>query len=325
MNALTARLSTPRIAADCDDATSGRQTQLAPAIFQTLPALFPKISALAGMSLQRPLPNHCETLGRMGSLEVRLARSAVDMRRAQRLRYRVFYGEMSAAAGPINLVTQRDVDEFDALCDHVLIFDQAPAAKRPANLPVATCRLLRQDMAERHGGFYTAGEYRLAELLARQRGLRFLELGRSCVLRPYRGKRTVELLWHGIWSYVVRHGFEVLVGCASFEGIDPDKLALPLSYLHHYASAPEAWRLPAQPHRYVEMNRLPKRAVDIKAALRDLPPLIKGYLRLGAYVGHGAVIDRKFGTTDVAIVLPVSAINARYVQHFGPTAARHAA
>jgi putative hemolysin len=325
MNASTVRLYAPQIAVDGTEAKSGPPNPLASAILHRLPTLFPKISALGGISLQRPLPDHCETLGRLGSLEVRLARSAVDMRRAQRLRYRVFYGEMSAAAGPINLVTQRDVDEFDALCDHVLIFDHAPTIKRPANVAVATCRLLRQDMAERHGGFYTAGEYRMAELLARHRGLRFLELGRSCVLRPYRGKRTVELLWHGIWSYVVRHGFEVLVGCASFEGTDPDKLALPLSYLHHHASAPEAWRLCAQPHRYVEMNRLPKKAIDIKAALRDLPPLIKGYLRLGAYVGRGAVIDRKFGTTDVAIVLPVSAINTRYLQHFGPTAARHAA
>ena len=100
---------------------------------------------------------------------------------------------------------------------------------------------------------------------------------------------------------------------------------MPLSYLHHYASAPQAWRLGAQPRRYIEMNRLPKRAVDIKAALAELPPLIKGYLRLGAYVGQGAVIDRKFGTTDVAIVLPVAAIHPRYIQHFGPAAGRYAA
>ena len=94
---------------------------------------------------------------------------------------------------------------------------------------------------------------------------------------------------------------------------------------HYLWIAPEAWRLGAQPHRYVEMNRLPKRAIDLKAALRDLPPLIKGYLRLGAYVGQGAVIDRKFGTTDVAIILPVAAINARYIEHFGAIAERHAA
>src|SRR5207247_916699 len=135
-------------------------------------------------------------------------RSALDMRRAQRLRYAVFYGEMSAAPGPIHHFTQRDADAFDAICDHLLVFDNA----KPGGTLVATCRLLRQDVAERHRGFYTAGEYRLGELIARHRDLAFLELGRSCVSRAYRGRRTVELLWHGIWRYVLRHRFDVLVG-----------------------------------------------------------------------------------------------------------------
>jgi putative hemolysin len=320
MNNFAARLYAPWIAADAAAAPGGRPTASGPAIVPGPRALLPRIGALGGIGFQRRPAERPARLGRLGSLEIRLATSAAEIRRAQRLRYRIFYEEMSAAAGLIGLITQRDRDQFDPFCDHLLVFDKASG-----NDAVATCRLLRQDVAERRGGFYTAGEYRLAELIDRHRALRFLELGRSCVLRPYRGKRTVELLWHGIWSYAVRHGIDVLVGCASFEGTDPDRLALPLSYLHHYASAPEAWRLGAQPRRYIEMNRLPKRAVDIKAALADLPPLIKGYLRLGAYVGHGAVIDRKFGTTDVAIVLPVSAINTRYIQHFGPTAERHAA
>ena len=71
--------------------------------------------------------------------------------------------------------------------------------------------------------------------------LRFLELGRSCVLKPYRTKRTVELLWHGIWTYVLHHRIDAMIGCASLEGTDPDKLALPLSFLHHYAAAPPPW------------------------------------------------------------------------------------
>jgi putative hemolysin len=324
MNGFAARRYALRIAADPAAATGGRLRPSGPAILPGPRALLPRIGALSGIGFRRPLPEWPATLGRLGSLEIRLATSAAEIRRAQRLRYKIFYGEMSAVAGLIGLVTQRDLDEFDPICDHLLVFDKT-SAEGSANVAVATCRLLRQDVAERRGGFYTAGEYRLAELIDRHRALRFLELGRSCVLRPYRSKRTIELLWHGIWSYAVRHGIDVLVGCASFEGTDPDKLALPLSYLHHYASAPEAWRLGARPRRYIEMNRLPKRAVAIKAALADLPPLIKGYLRLGAYVGHGAVIDRKFGTTDVAIVLPVSAINTRYIQHFGPTAERRAA
>jgi putative hemolysin len=145
------------------------------------------------------------------------------------------------------------------------------------------------------------------------------------VLPAYRNKRTVELLWHGIWSYVLRHHVDVMIGCASLEGTDPDVLALPLSFLHHYARAPEDWRVRALRRRYVATDRLPKEAVDPKAALHRLPPLIKGYLRLGAFVSEGAVVDHQFGTTDIMIVLPVAAISHRYIGHFGPAAERHAA
>jgi L-ornithine Nalpha-acyltransferase len=180
-------------------------------------------------------------------------------------------------------------------------------------------------VAARHGGFYGAGEFDTDALVARHPDLNFLELGRSCVLAPYRNKRTVELLWHGIWAYVLRHHVDAMFGCASLEGTEPDRLALPLSYLHHFAAAPPEWRTQALPARRVDMNRLPKEAIDIKAALRTLPPLIRGYLRLGAMVGEGAVIDHQFGTIDVLMVLPVSAISARYIQHFGASAERYAA
>jgi putative hemolysin len=190
---------------------------------------------------------------------------------------------------------------------------------------VGTYRLLRQEVAERHFGFYSAGEYDIAPLLAANRALRFLELGRSCVLKPYRTKRTVELLWHGIWSYVLHHRMDVMIGCASLQGTDPEALALPLSFLHHHARAPEAWRARARDERYTAMDRLPKEAVNPKAALQSLPPLIKGYLRVGASCGEGAVIDRNFGTTDVLVILPVAGISERYINHFGPGADRHAA
>ena len=142
------------------------------------------------------------------------------------------------------------------------------------------------------------------------------------MLPPYRTKRTVELLWHGIWAYVLAHGVDVMIGCASLEGTDPDRLALPLSFLHHYARAPEDWRVSALPERAVAMNRLAKEAVDPRAALHALPPLIKGYLRLGAYIGEHAVVDHQFGTTDVLIVMPVSALNPRYVSYYGADASR---
>ncbi len=261
-------------------------------------------------------------------MEVRLATRAKEIRRAQRLRFKVFYEDMLALPSPASLIRRRDIDEYDAVCDHLVVVDREVPRKRfrkTKRRVVGTYRLLRQEVADRHVGFYSAGEYDIEPLVGAHPDLRFLELGRSCVLPAYRNKRTVELLWHGIWTYVLRHRIDVMIGCASLEGTDPQKLALPLSFLHHYASAHAPWRARALGERRVPMNILAKEAVDPKAALRALPPLIKGYLRLGAMFGDGAVIDRQFGTTDVLVVLPVSAISRRYIDHFGPAANRHAA
>ncbi len=267
-------------------------------------------------------------LGRIGSLEVRLARTRKEIKQAQRLRFRVFYEEMSALPNATSMLSRRDIDEYDAICDHLLVLDYdvpKKAFRTPRPQVVGTYRLLRQEVADRHWGFYTAGEFDIQPLIDANPGKRFLELGRSCVLKPYRNKRTVELLWHGIWTYVLHHRIDVMLGCASLEGTNPDQMALQLSFLHHFARAPENWRAHALAGRGVAMDRLPKEAVDPKAALHALPPLVKGYLRLGAFIGEGAVIDHQFGTTDVLVVLPVEAINPRYIDHFGPAANRHAA
>ncbi|RTL54142.1 MAG: GNAT family N-acetyltransferase [Bradyrhizobiaceae bacterium] len=279
----------------------------------------------------RPLPlssvfPQSATLGRIGPLEVRLAEKKGDIKRAQKLRYKVFYKDGSAVADAATMMTRRDKDTFDKFCDHLLVVDHAGKPSLSGKPPVVgTYRLLRQDIAEAHGGFYTEDEFDVSGLMERHPDLRFLELGRSCVLPPYRTKRTVELLWHGVWTYVRRHRMDVMIGCASFEGTDPNRLALPLSFLHHFSRAPEDWRARANDSRYVEMNRMAKDKIDTRAALRELPPLIKGYLRVGAFIGDGAVIDHQFGTTDVLVVMPVSAISSRYIGHFGADADRHAA
>jgi len=282
---------------------------------QGLISSFQAYSGLQAWAARTHRPS--QSLGRVGSLEVRLAQTAAEVRQAQKLRYRIFYQEGSAIPNPGRLFARRDVDSYDPICDHLLVLDHdARDAKTGKPAVVGTYRLLRQSLAEDHGGFYTAGEFDIAGLLARHDTLQFLELGRSCVLAPYRNKRTVELLWHGIHAYLLQNRCDVMIGCASLEGTEPKQLALPLSFLHHYARAPEEWRARALPERYVEMNRLSKEAIDPKAALRVLPPLIKGYLRLGAYIGDGAVVDYEFGTTDVLIVLPVSVISSRYLEHF---------
>ena len=287
-----------------------------------VPGLISALQAYGGLQLgpwaaraHRP----SQSLGRVGSLEVRLAQTAHEVRQAQKLRYRVFYQEGPAIANPARLLSRRDVDAYDAICDHLLVIDHDKRDGHPLNARpavVGTYRLLRQPLAEEFGGFYTANEFDVDALIGRHAHLQFLELGRSCVLAEYRNKRTVELLWHGIHAYILQNGCDVMIGCASLDGTDPKRLALPLSFLHHYARAPEQWRARALPQRYIDMNRLSKEAIDPKAALRMLPPLIKGYLRLGASVGDGAVVDHEFGTTDVLIVLPISEIKQRYFEHF---------
>ena len=137
------------------------------------------------------------------------------------------------------------------------------------------------------------------------------------MLAPYRNRPTVELLWHGIMNYVALHNLDVMFGCASFGTTDVESLALPLSYLHHYHGAPEEWSVSALPERYVEMNRIPKDEIELRPAVRRLPPMIKGYIRAGCYIGDGAVGDWQFGTTDVLILFPVSQISERYASKFG--------
>jgi L-ornithine Nalpha-acyltransferase len=256
--------------------------------------------------------------GRIGPLEVRLARKKSEIRRAQRLRYRVFYEEMSATPGALAILSRRDEDAYDPIFDHLLVIDQGdPAKKWRRSQVVGTYRVLRQDVADQNDGFYTQGEYNIAPLIQSKPDYSFMELGRSCVLKPYRNRRTVELLWHGIWSYVREHGVDVMIGCASFPGVDPAEHALALSFLHHTALAPEEWRVRAHEHLRVDMNMMAAEAISMRAALKAMPPLIKGYLRLGAYIGDGAVIDHQFGTTDVLIILPVEQIKTRYFAHFG--------
>lgn len=115
-----------------------------------------------------------QTLGRIGTLEVRLAANAAEVRRAQKLRWRVFYEEMQAIADGASRLARRDIDAFDAICDHLVVIDHAVTERPPFGAPrpaiVGTYRLLRQEVADCHGGFYTSGEFDLSGLLARHRG-----------------------------------------------------------------------------------------------------------------------------------------------------------
>ena len=170
---------------------------------------------------------------------------------------------------------------------------------------------MRQAVAQQHFGFYSAAEFEVDALIARHPRLRFLELGRSCVAPGYRGKRTIEVLWRGVWAYALRHRIDVMFGCASLPGVDPAaRAALDLPQ-----AGPEWGAAPVAGARVAALSPSVR---DARAALRDLPPLVKGYLRLGARFGGQAVIDEAFGVTDLFVVLRVADIEARYLQHFAP-------
>jgi putative hemolysin len=258
---------------------------------------------------------------RAGTLEVRLANTAAEIDAAQALRYRVFFEEMTAKPDAEAAVSRRDRDSFDAYCDHLLVIDhkRGPGAEGV----VGTYRLLRRSAAQRGGGFYTATEFDIAPLIAFPGEI--LELGRSCVDAAYRNRPTMQLLWRGIATYMFQHDITLMFGCASLPGTDPKALAVPLSYLHHYHLAPPSLRARALPERYVEMNMLPPGEVDADAAVAQidsrsviaaLPPLIKGYLRLGGLVGEGAVVDHHFNTTDVCIIVVTDRVTEKYFSHY---------
>ncbi len=247
---------------------------------------------------------------RLGSLEVRLATSAADIEAAQALRYRVFYDEMAAKPTAEMARLQRDFDDFDPLCDHLLVIDHDDGVGRV----VGTYRLIRRHVAEQVGRFYSASEYDIAELIDYPG--KILELGRSCVDEGYRKAPTMQLLWRGIAAYIKLHKIEIMFGCASLPGTDPQKLKLMLSYLYYFHLAPPALRTKALPGRYIDMRLLDQHAIDIKEALSELPPLVKGYLRVGAFVGDGAVVDEQFNTTDVCIIVKSDLMVKKYAKHY---------
>ncbi len=254
------------------------------------------------------LAPRCDLLARgvrVGHFEARLARDAADVDAAQALRYRVFYEEMSARPSAEMSRRRRDFDDFDELCDHLLVIDHAKGGQ-----VVGTYRLLRRSRVPAGRTFYTAAEYDLSRLLARPGEM--VELGRSCVDAGYRSGATIQLLLRGIGAYVFHHGCVAMFGCASLPGTDVDGMADQLGYLYHRHLASEDIRPRARPELRVAMDRVPAQAIDARAAAAALPPLVKGYLRAGCQIGDGAVIDNQFQTVDVCVVLLTDRAAARY-------------
>ena len=233
------------------------------------------------------------------TVSIRLARDASDIEAAQRLRYEVFIEELGGDGALVDHEARLERDRFDPYFDHLLALD--------GDRVIGVYRLLREEQAQEAGQFYSEDEYDLTAL--RQSGRRLLELGRSCLHRDYRGGAAMFHLWQGLADYVLEHRIEVLFGTASFHGTDVGRLAEPLSFLHHRHLAPPELRVRAR--EFQRMDLVAEAALDRRQAMREIPALIKAYLRLGGCVGEGAFVDHAFNTTDVCLVMDTARMDGR--------------
>ncbi|MBC7787277.1 MAG: GNAT family N-acetyltransferase [Methylophilaceae bacterium] len=231
-------------------------------------------------------------------LSVSLARSASEIAEAQRLRYKVFCEEMGA--GSINAIGL-DIDGFDQFCDHLLVRDVE------TQQVIGTYRILSPKMSNEAGGYYSAGEFdisRLDHLLCST-----VEVGRACVHQDYRSGGTITMLWTGLAKYMLTHNYEYMIGCASVPMADGGHAAATLYHVlkDEYLSPQE--------YRVFAHNPLPIESLNRNLQV-TCPPLIKGYLRLGAYICGAPAWDPYFNTADMLVMLPLSRINPRYAAHF---------
>lgn len=232
------------------------------------------------------------------SLYVSIARTPADVREAQALRYKVFAEEMGAR---LNGHDQLDRDGFDSFCDHLLVRD------RETSKVVGTYRMLSPAMAREARGYYASGEFDLTRL--EPLFDRTVEVGRACVHPDYRTGSTIALLWAGMARYMLKNRYDYLIGCASISMADGGHSAASLyNQLKNDHLAPPEYRV--FPHCPLPLNALRS---DLAV---NCPPLIKGYLRVGAQICGEPAWDPDFNTADLLVMLPLSRINKRYADHF---------
>lgn len=238
-----------------------------------------------------------ETHARSRRFYAAVASGPLDVRAAQRLRYRVFGEEMGVKLNGANLGL--DLDPLDDYCDHLLVWDDE------TEIVVGTYRILPPRLARAAGGFYSEAEFDLSRLAPLRDGI--AEVGRACVHPDHRRGAVIKELWSGLLEYLIRGGFEHAMGCASIPAADGGHIAATLC------------RRLLQEHLGPNEQRVfPRRAFVMEGwdEVPDavLPPLIKGYLRLGARVCGNPAWDPSFRTADLLLLLSITKMSGRYVE-----------
>lgn len=236
-----------------------------------------------------------------GSLLLKLADTEEEYQQLWKLRYHELRKDYNQ---DINDINEEDKDEYDEVCDHLIIVDTE------INEVVGTYRLIKKSQLKDIKVFLTETEYDLTPL----KKYEILEVGRAVVKEEYRTGAAISLLWKGVIKYAVSSGVDFMVGTASFHGIDPTPYYDTFAYLYDKYLSPIEFRCEVNKESYYPMNYLD--SYDQQKALENLPPLIKGYLRLGATIGNGVYKDVSFNSLDVLIVLKIDEINQRYLKKF---------
>jgi L-ornithine Nalpha-acyltransferase len=246
----------------------------------------------------------------LGDIEIKVATEKWEIQASQLLRYEVFYEELGAIPAHFQISQEkRDFDKYDAFCDHLIAIDHAKNRRI-----IGSYRLLSRKAALAVGGFFSESEYDLS-VLYRFSG-EILELGRACVHPEYRKAGLIQSLWRAIYAYMYQHKIDLMFGCGSFPTIKVEEIQHALSYLNQHYLAPESIRPRALEKGLLPLQQVPVDQVDFSLAYRQMPPLIKGYMRMGGSIGEGAFLDTEFGSIDVCIIFESSKIPQRYFEAY---------
>ncbi len=247
--------------------------------------------------------------------EVRLTRSKEERRQVRALRYEVFVEEEGAGATEEQKNLREEYDSYDRFADYMAVFHNGKI--------VGTYRIIDRDAAEKMGGFYTETEFDITKIKSVRGNI--AEMSRACVAREYRENALVmRMLWAGLAGYIMRHKIVLLFGVASWVGNKPAESAQAISYLYYNNLSPLRLRATVRSENFAadvnpklsRMNILPEAFVDESMARREMTPLIKGYLQLGATFGRGVFVDKPFNSYDVFVLLQTKDIDKKYQKHF---------
>ena len=240
---------------------------------------------------------------------IKIAESNFEIKKAQSLRYKIFFKEKKIKKKSFKFLLQRDYDFYDKISDHLIIIDNN---REIGDNVIGTYRLLKGNCAKLYRGFYTEQEFDISNLKKNFSSKDILELGRSCVHPQYRSGIILKLLWQGISNYIKMYKIKILMGCASFHGTNPSKFKDEFSLLYESYRLPEDYDVKSLQSNEISFNK----NINHSTILNKLPPLIKGYLRAGGMVSENFYIDKEFETIDYCVIMLTEKIVSRYQNKF---------